>query len=74
MTAVLLNPQKQEVETLMETSIFRPLTCNWDIWPGLLLSPRGNKHGDVHVSSVQEEVHCQLDSQAREHFFVPMAS
>lgn len=52
---------------------FHPPTCDWDIWPRLLLSPRGNKHSDIGVSSIQEEVDRQLDSQTREHLFVAVA-
>lgn len=48
-------------------------TCDRDIWPGLLLPPRRDKHGDFSVASVQEEVHGQLDSQTRENFLVPVA-
>lgn len=49
------------------------LTCDGDIWPGLLLPPQRNKHGDVSVATIQEEVHRELDSQTRENFLVPMA-
>lgn len=49
------------------------LICDWNIWPGLLLPPQGNKHGDFSVASFQEEVDSQLDSKTRENFLVPMA-
>lgn len=48
------------------------LTCDGDIRPGLLLPPQRNKHSDISVASIQEEVHSELDSQTREHFLVPM--
>lgn len=50
------------------------LTCDGNIWPGLLFPPGGNKHGDVGVASVQEEVHGEPDSQTRENFLVPVAA
>lgn len=50
----------------------RLLTCDRNVWPGLLLPPGGNEHGDVSVTSAKEEVHSQLDSQTGEHFLVPV--
>lgn len=53
--------------------VFRLLTRDRNVWPGLLLPPQGNKDGNVSVASLQEEVDSQLDSQTGEHFLVPMA-
>lgn len=48
-------------------------TCDGNIWSGLLLPPRGNKHGDFSVASLQKEVYWKLDPQTGENFLVPMA-
>ena len=49
-------------------------TCNRGVRPRWLFPPGGDKHFDVGVSSVPEPVHGQLDSPAREDFFIPMAT
>lgn len=65
MRAVLCDPRcqtEQSVESVKINANCHLLTCDGNIWPGLLFPPGGNKHGDVGVASVQEEVHGELDS------------
>ena len=49
-------------------------TSNRGVRPRWLFPPGGDKNFDVGVSSVPEPVHGQLDSPAREDFFIPMAT
>lgn len=48
------------------------LTCDGGIRSGLLLAPTWDKHGNAGVTSVKEEIHCQLDASAGEHFLIAM--
>lgn len=48
------------------------VTCDRNVWPGLLLPPGWNKDSNLSVATLQEEVHSELDSQTGENFLVPM--
>lgn len=67
----------EEVDDSVGSKVFLALflspTCDGNVRPRLLLPPRGDKHGDISVASVQEVVDCQLDSQTGEDFLVSVA-
>lgn len=50
------------------------LTCYGGIGSWLLFAPSGNKHSNGTVTPVQEEVDCEVDPPAREHFLVAVAA
>lgn len=56
----LAQTQAYLIETICLFHVSRVLTCQRGVSFGLLFAPRGNEHSNEFMTSVQEEVHCQL--------------